>query len=184
MTALAPVRSLHAELYGDRSSPLLVEEDLANLKDAASIRGHLTRIRDAAGSDPELAIGTAKDLIESTAKVALRELGVSLSGREDLPQLCKMVQKQLALHPTSLAPTTRGRDAVVRVLGGLAAIATGVDELRNTYGTGHGRAESVGGLGERHAQLAVDAASTYCRMVLATLADPEAPWRTPSVQSR
>jgi hypothetical protein len=55
---------LHAELYGDRSSPVLVEEDLANLSDAASIRGHLTRIRDAASSDPELAIGTAKDLIE------------------------------------------------------------------------------------------------------------------------
>lgn len=33
------------------------------------------------------------------------------------------------------------------------------------------------GLGTRHAHLAVNAALTWCQLMLDTLADPEAPWR-------
>jgi hypothetical protein len=33
------------------------------------------------------------------------------------------------------------------------------------------------GLRHRHAQLAVNAAVTWCSVMLDTLADPEAPWR-------
>jgi hypothetical protein len=169
---------LHADLYGAAASaPVLVEEDLRNLSDASSIRAHLVRIGNAVAADPELAIGTAKELIESTAKVALRELGEEIPDSADVPELCKLVQKELSLHRTSVAPTVRGREAAFKVLGGLTAIAIGTIELRNAYGTGHGREQQVSGLGTRHAQLAVDAASTYCRMLLATLADSEAPWR-------
>ncbi|MDQ1396612.1 MAG: hypothetical protein QOG64_1871, partial [Acidimicrobiaceae bacterium] len=57
-----------------------------------------------------------------------------------------------------------------RVLSNLSQLAVGVAELRNQFGPDHGRTTAVVGLGPRHAHLAVGAASTYCRMLLETLA--------------
>ncbi|MFF9803136.1 abortive infection family protein, partial [Streptomyces rochei] len=66
---------------------------------------------------------------------------------------------------------------VKKILGGVASIAVGVAELRNRgYGTGHGQASVPSNLGPRHAQLAANAALTWCQL-LDTLADPAAPWR-------
>ncbi len=71
-----------------------------------------------------------------------------------------------------------GTDAVKRILGVVSAIAAGLAELRNRgYGTGHGAAGARVGLRARHAHLAVNAAFTWCQLMLDTLADPEAPWR-------
>ncbi|WP_397428904.1 abortive infection family protein [Pseudofrankia sp. BMG5.37] len=49
--------------------------------------------------------------------------------------------------------------------------------LRNRAGTGHGPTATRTSLGTRHAHLAVNAALTWCQLILDTLADPEAPWR-------
>ncbi|QXU56521.1 abortive infection family protein (plasmid) [Rhodococcus ruber] len=62
-------------------------------------------------------------------------------------------------------------------LGGALSIAIGVAELRNAYGTGHGRDRRPTGLGPRHGHLAVNAAYLWCQLMLDTLADPRAPWR-------
>ncbi len=60
------------------------------------------------------------------------------------------------------------------------SVATGVAELRNRgYGTGHGATGARVGLHTRHAHLAVNAAITWCQLMLDTLADPNAPWRKP-----
>ena len=65
-----------------------------------------------------------------------------------------------------------------RILGGLTTIRTGLAELRNRgYGTGRGTAGARIGLRARQAHLAVNAAFTWCLLMLDTLADPEAPWR-------
>jgi len=57
-------------------------------------------------------------------------------------------------------------------------VTAGLAELRNRgYGTGHGAAGPRVGLRPRHAHLAVNAAITWCQLMLDTLADPEAPWR-------
>lgn len=57
-------------------------------------------------------------------------------------------------------------------------VAIGVAELRNRgWGTGHGAAGSRGGLHARHAQPAVNAAVTWCQLMLDTLTDTDAPWR-------
>jgi hypothetical protein len=158
---------------------LTIEEpDLSALEDPSAIEAHLRRINAAVAADPELAIGAAKELVESTAKLVLKEVGVAFDHRADLPALVKLVQTALSLHPATVAPTATGAQATKKVLSGLTSIAIGVGELRNLYGTGHGPAASRSGLRPRHAQLAVDAAMVYCRTLLATLSDPDAPWRT------
>ena len=66
-----------------------------------------------------------------------------------------------------------------------STVALGVAELRNRdYGTGHGRAGAPIGLRPRHAHLAVNASITWCRLMLDTLGDPEAPWVTASSLAR
>jgi hypothetical protein len=74
-------------------------------------------------------------------------------------------------------------DGVRRILGAVTTIANGLAELRNRgLGTGHGPATARVGLGSRHAHLAVNAALTWCQLMLDTLADPEAPWRRRSTE--
>lgn len=152
------------------STTSLVELPLDELSDPASIVEHLERIAASSDSDPGLAISGAKALIEATTKLVLQELGRHFDERSDLPVLVKEAQKALALHPDTLAPTAPGVDITKRILSNLSQLAIGVAELRNQYGPDHGRSSAVVGLRPRHAHLAVGAASTYCRLLLETLA--------------
>jgi Abortive infection C-terminus len=175
---LDPVRQ---ELARARRSgnPQINEDLIANLRDPAAIREQLGRLQRIAESDPPLAIGTAKELVESTAKTVLQERGLPVNGKDDLPMLVKKSQEALGLH----AATAQGPDgagSVKRILGGLTSIAVGLGELRNRYGTGHGPSGKRVGLRPRHARLAVNAAVTWCSVMLDTLADNEAPWRSGS----
>jgi hypothetical protein len=56
-------------------------------------------------SDPALAVGSAKELIESTAKVVLLERGIIWDERkDDMPALITKAQKALLLHPSTATP--------------------------------------------------------------------------------
>lgn len=154
----------------------LPEGVLANLPDVSSIRYHLDRLAATTQADPEAAIGAAKELIESTAKLTLDALGQPWSDTSDLPELVRQAQKALALHPEVIAPDVKGATYIKGILGGLTAVAVGVAQLRNLYGTGHGKRSRHTGIRPRHAHLAVGAATVYCRMMLETLDDPDAPW--------
>jgi Abortive infection C-terminus len=162
-----------------RRSGLAIDDDLvAKLRDPAAIREHLSRLQRTAQFDPPLTIGTAKELVESTAKTVLQERGLEVEDKDDLPALVRQAQEALGLHPSVARPGPDGTDAVKRILGGLTNIATGLGELRNRgYGTGHGPKGQRVGLRPRHARLAVNAAMTWCSVMLDTLADAEAPWR-------
>ena len=57
----------------------------------------------------------------------------------------------------------------------MSIIAEGLAEFRDRgYGTGHGPATVRVGLTARHAHLAVNAAITWCQLMLDTLVDPRA----------
>jgi hypothetical protein len=177
--ALAPL-SRHLD-EAKANAGLQIREDLiANLRDPAAIREHLARLQRIGidQSDPPLAIGTAKELVESTAKTVLQERGFEIDDKDKLPALVRRAQEALGLHPVAAGPGPDGTDAVRRILSGLTSIAAGLGELRNRgYGTGHGPKGERVGLRPRHARLAVNAAVTWCSVMLDTLADPEAPWR-------
>lgn len=153
---------------------------LSNLTDPAAIEEQLDRITRAVGhGDDAQAIGSAKELIESTAKLVLDTLGEPVDDRAELPELVRAAQLALKVHPSSASPGPDGSAAVKKVLGGLTTITTGVAELRNRgYGTGHGQGAGVRThLSARHARLAVGASKTWCQFMLDTLADPAALWR-------
>ena len=154
---------------------------MADLRDPAAIMDNLDRIQRAIGTDPAQAIGSAKELIESTAKTVLLERGLPLHEHDDLPALVRQAQQALDLHPSAATPGPDGSDAVKRILGSVTSLAIGVAELRNRgYATGHGAGSARVGLHARHAQLAVNAAITWCQLILDTLADTSAPWHSRS----
>lgn len=152
---------------------------LAGLRDASAIREQLERLEDAiANGDARLAIGSAKELIESTAYTVLLERGVPVPDDPKVPRLVRAAETALHLHPSQQAPGPDGTEVVRKILGALSTLAVGVAELRNAgYGTGHGRPDVPSGLGVRHAHLAVGAARVWCECMLDTLADERAPWR-------
>lgn len=149
----------------------LAEIPLEELTDSSSIIEHLERIAASTDGDPALAISGAKALIEATTKLVLVELGQEFDEKADVSALVKAAQKALALHPETLAPTKPGAETTRRILSNLSQLAIGVAELRNQYGPDHGRTTAVVGLRPRHAHLAVGASTTYCRLLLETLAD-------------
>ena len=121
---------------------------------SAYITKQIHRIEQAVESDPDLAIGTAKELIETCCKSILEERGKALPGTPDIPTLTKTTFKELDLVPESVHEAARGRDTVKRILSNLSTIGNGLAELRSLYGTGHGKGHQSSGLHSRHAKLA------------------------------
>jgi len=128
--------------------------------DAKHMADQIRRMESAVESDPSLAIGTAKELIETCCKTILSERGKPVTGTPDVSTLTKETLKELKLIPEGIHETTRGADVIKRLLSNLGTIGNGLAELRGLYGTGHGKHGSTTGLSARHAKLAVGAAAT------------------------
>jgi hypothetical protein len=136
--------------------------------DPGYIAQQITRMEAATSNDPALAIGTAKELIESCCKTILSERAVTFSRSADLPELMKLTAKALQLTPDNIPDQAKASDIIKRLLNNLTTVAQGISELRNHYGTGHGKVARSTGLGSRHAKLAVGAASTLAVFLIET----------------
>ena len=128
--------------------------------DLGYVSQQITRMEAAVISDPGLAIGTAKELVETCCKTILAERSIEIPKNDDLPQLVKRTVKELKLTPDDIPDKAKAAETIRILLSNLATITNGVAELRNKYGTGHGKEAKTKGLGPRHAKLAVGAAST------------------------
>lgn len=168
ITAEGDISSL---IYRDQLSRLA----MVDLKDTSAIHEQIERLR-RSQDDPAAVIGASKELIESTAKVILTELGKVYDPNAKFNTLVKLVQSELGLDP-STATGVDSEASVKRILGGASSVALGLNELRNAgHGTGHGPATARVGLHARHARLAINAATLWCELFLETYSDPLAPW--------
>ncbi|SFS98514.1 Abortive infection C-terminus [Sulfitobacter marinus] len=128
----------------------------------------ITRINEAIDTDPALAIGTAKDLVESCCKAILDELGVAVEKTDDLPTLSKKMCRELGLLPDGISAEAKGSEIIRRTLSNLTSITKGIAELRGLYGSGHGRDGKHRGLKPRHARLAAASAIAFVDFVTET----------------
>ena len=119
-------------------------------------------------NDCWLAIGTAKELTETTCKTILRESGISFGANADLLDLYKLVRKELELVPEDIPNAAKASSTIRNLLSSLVIIVQGVAELRNLYGTGHGPEGRAKGLELRHANLAVGSATTLVTFLFDT----------------
>jgi hypothetical protein len=156
--------ALSAELYGGGDVvPLVTVEAAGKLLDINELNRHAARIRKGITDDPAQAIGSAKELVETVLKSVLGEHGEHGAG--DIPALLKRAQRELDLDPTSPDPGVPGADTIRRILSNLGQVVVGVAEVRNLYGTGHGRSKARE-LEAAHARLVVNAAITLATFLL------------------
>jgi hypothetical protein len=151
--------TLFAELYGTGDMPVPLEdvEEVAIRLDVIELNRHAARIRSSLRDDPEQAIGSAKELLESVLKAVLNIAGERAG--DDIPSLLRQAQRELDLDPRAVGEDVPGKETVMRTLSNLGQIVIGVAEVRNLYGTGHGRHRSRE-LEIAHARLVVNAAVT------------------------
>lgn len=143
-------------------------KEILSGSDVTYVAQQITRMEAAVNSDPGLAIGTAKELIETCCKTILNERNVKFSSGLDIPQLVKLTSKELKLTPDDIEDQAKAAETIKRLLSNLATITQSIAELRNKYGTGHGKVAKTKGLSPRHAKLAVGAASTLAVFLVET----------------
>lgn len=136
--------------------------------DPGYVAQQISRMESALYDDPGLAIGTAKELIETSCKTILSQREVAFARDATVPQLVKLTAKQLDLTPDDIPEKAKAADTIRRLLGNLGTIAQSIAELRNEYGTGHGKTAGARGLSSRHAKLAVGAAATLATFLVET----------------
>ena len=141
---------------------------VADALDAGWMQKEIERLEHAVERDPALAIGTAKELVETCCKSILSKRGVSFSRSDDLPKLTKAVAKELKLVPEGISDEVKGGNTIRLILQNLSAITQHVAELRGLYGSGHGRDGKHRGLEPRHARLTVGAAVTFIDFITET----------------
>ena len=84
--------------------------------DANQLAEQIRRMKDSVESDPSLAIGTAKELIETCCKTILAERGTEISGKLDIPALTKATLRELDLIPEGVSNAARGAGVIKRLL--------------------------------------------------------------------
>jgi AbiJ N-terminal domain 3/Abortive infection C-terminus len=147
---------------------------VADALDAGWMAKEIERLENAIDRDPALAIGTAKELIETCCKTILTKRGVAFTKSEDLGDLTKKIAKELQLVPEGITDETKGAENIRLILRNLTQLTNNLAQLRGLYGTGHGRDGNHRGLQSRHARLAVSSAVTFIDFVADTYRQREA----------
>ena len=160
------------EVYYERCKPIIEKArnllrgafiPVDNLKAAFSseyITSQLDYMMKIKAENPTDAIGKAKELVESCCKTILEKSGVSPQKDWDLDRLVKETRALLKIMPENIPDNVSEAMAMKKILGSLGAIVNNMAQLRNAYGSGHGKSASYKGLQERHAKLAIGSSVT------------------------
>lgn len=146
-------------------------KSLAQQVDADYLHRQINRMESAIESDPELAIGTAKEMVETVCHTILESCGKPVTDRPDLLPLVRRALDELKLVPDGIKDDVKGAKSVKAILGNLSTLVQGLAELRNLYGTGHGKVGTTKGLTARHARLAVGSSTTLAIFLFDTYED-------------
>jgi len=132
-------------------------KDIAEKLNSEHLQKEIVRMDNAIEKDPELAIGTAKEFVETICKTILTERQKSFKPDEDLPKLVFMTLDETS--PVNATGDMKADKLIRRIIGDMNDLGKCLAELRNLHGTGHGKAISVITLEPMHAALAVNAAT-------------------------
>lgn len=128
--------------------------------DSQYIKTQTSLMYESIESAPHLAIGKAKELMETCCKTILTEQGILYNKDISLPKLMKETCKSIGLSAEDLKRDSQSYKIAAQILGNFSNIAYGMAELRNLYGDGHGKEIDFQPLPPRYANLAVGASIT------------------------
>ncbi|MEP0822350.1 MAG: abortive infection family protein [Ignavibacterium sp.] len=162
-----PIFAARQKPVADKAIAARTAEITAHLSEEYVVT-QITLMEGAITSAPHIAIGVAKELVETCCRSILDERTVAIDKGWDLPRLLRETNKTLKLTPEDIPDETKAVETIRSILGSLSNVVQGIAELRNSYGSGHGRDSDFKGLSPRHAKLAVGAASTLAIFLLET----------------
>ncbi len=162
-----PRFSFH-QISNNGTRAVLRARTITDSLDAGWMAKEIKRLEHAVDHDPALAIGTAKELVESCCKTILGKRGVSITKFDDLGDLTKKLTKELQLVPDGITDEAKGADTIRLIFRNHTQITSNLARLRGLYGTGHGRDDQHRGLQPRHARLAVASAVAFIDFVTET----------------
>jgi hypothetical protein len=160
-----PLFSWHEKNIGEASF-VSKKQEIKKYLDTKYVNKKLELINDALKKEnTDIAIGTAKELLETTCKSILKYRNVVIDTDWSLPQIIKKTSENLDVLPKDVDNANNAEKSVKQIIGGISSIVHGVAELRNSYGTGHGKNADFKGLETSYAKLLVgvvyDIASFY-----------------------
>lgn len=161
-------RFSYRQLRSSSSRAVLRAKSVADALNAGWMAKEIERLENAVDRDPALAIGTAKELVETCCKSILTKRGIPFTKSDDLGDLTKKLTKELQLVPEGITDATKGAENIRMILRNLTQLTNNLAQLRGLYGTGHGRDGQHRGLQPRHARLAVASAVAFIDFVSET----------------
>lgn len=172
MTKFGKIRYEPVGIVSTTIEALEQMKDVAQAISSDHIQQEIVRMRSAIETDPALAIGTAKEFVETACKTILTDRKKSFKDDEDLPKLVYLaIQEASPLKGTSrngASQTTK------KMLGALATLAQCAAELRNESGTGHGKDARTPTPDPTTAALAVNSATTIVLFLFQSLQQADA----------
>lgn len=144
------------------------ETIISNIFDSDYLNQQISQMLSSVESNPTDAIGKAKELVESCCKTILENLNEPYDKNETARQLVKHVTKELQLVPDTVDKASNAEKRYGNLSNHLCIIIQDMSELRNLYGTGHGKPDGFVGLEARHARLAVQASAMLCSFLWET----------------
>ncbi|MPZ41442.1 MAG: hypothetical protein GEU95_26030 [Rhizobiales bacterium] len=147
----------------DEPLPDLVSERLANRQYDVAFSEWRKALSRLAG-DRDGAITVARSLLETTCKIALKEVGATHDKNWDLPKLYYIAATELGISPTQ-----RTDELFRSIFGASQSIVNRVGELRNKLGDAHGKGNLDLAVPKHHAELAVNLAGSICCFLVSCL---------------
>lgn len=142
--------------------------ELKQILNAEYVSQQINLMESSIENSPHISIGLAKELIETCCKSIFEDKKETYDKNWDLTKLMKETTKLLKLTPEDIPNETKAASSIKQILGSLSSVVQGIGEIRNEYGSGHGKHGKFKGLQPRHAKLAVGSASTLAIYLLET----------------
>ena len=132
-----------------------------------AIQEQLDRLRRGT-DDPALMLGTAKEMLESTAKYVCQTFSVPYRVNMSFDELWHLARERLGILPEQVEQSQPGAKELREILQSSWSIARMTNKLRNDEGTGHGRTLTTA-IGPSVAHFVVREACNVVQLVLETL---------------
>ncbi|MGX4645579.1 abortive infection family protein [Holzapfeliella sp. JNUCC 80] len=117
---------------------------------------------------PEDSIGKAKELMEAVMKTILDKRDVNYKRKVNMPTLFKKVYQTLNLNPDT-SSDSKLSDITKQILDGFKDSTEGLKDLRNNFGSGHGKSEEeIIKITPRYAHLAINSVYTIIIFLIET----------------
>jgi hypothetical protein len=162
-----PIFTGHQKVIG-QAGLLAKKIEIKKYLNTEYVNGKIDIMNGTVRKDTDLAIGTAKELLETTCKSILKQKKVVVDSNWTLPQLLKATTNALDFTPKEAANPENAERSIKQILGGISSIVHGVSELRNSYGTGHGKEADFKALEVKYAKLLVAVVSEIVILYLST----------------